>query len=90
MVFAVLFLFGTVMSPESPRYFLLQGNIDQARTNLAKLRGLPVGDVELEAEVQATLRDVQLEQASANMSYLDCFRSEDRLARSGPVRRKSH
>ncbi|KAL8291985.1 hypothetical protein RQP46_001451 [Phenoliferia psychrophenolica] len=82
MVFAVLFAFGTVMSPESPRYLLQRGNVDQARTNLAKLRDLPVEDIELEAEVQAILRGVQEEQAAADATYWDCFKSEDRYISS--------
>ena len=78
MIFAVFFLGGTVLSPESPRYFLSRGNVDQARKNLSKLRDLPVGDVELEAEVQATLREVEAEAAAADATYWDCFKSEDR------------
>ncbi|KAM0751864.1 general substrate transporter [Meredithblackwellia eburnea MCA 4105] len=79
MIFGVFVLVGTILSPESPRYYLTRGNLDQARVNLGKLRGLPVGDIELEAELQATLREVDAEKEAKEKSYWDCFSLEGRM-----------
>ncbi|KAK4702063.1 MFS transporter, SP family, sugar:H+ symporter, partial [Phenoliferia sp. Uapishka_3] len=79
MIFAVVFMVGTVLSPESPRYFLGRGNVDQARKNLAKLRDLPVDSVELEDELQMILREVQETASMAQATYWDCFSNIDRM-----------
>ena len=69
---------GILACPESPRFFLAKGDVEQARINLGRLRDLPVGDEELEDELQTILGEIQIEQAAENASYLDCFKSEDR------------
>lgn len=78
MAFAVLYLGGIAACPESPRYYLEKGDVDTARKNLGRLRGLPVGDEELEEELQTILHGIQVEQSAEGAGYLSCFKSEDR------------
>jgi SP family sugar:H+ symporter-like MFS transporter len=70
---------GTALAPESPRYYVLRGKIDQARVNLSKLRGLEQDDPELLAEMEVIQKSVDDEKLAANATYLDCFRSKDRM-----------
>ncbi|GAA5884310.1 hypothetical protein JCM6882_002222 [Rhodosporidiobolus microsporus] len=70
---------GTAFAPESPRYYVQRGNLEQARTNLAKLRGLEQDDAELLAELESIKSGVEDEKAAADSTYLDCFRFKDRM-----------
>jgi SP family sugar:H+ symporter-like MFS transporter len=79
LVWAGITAIGTIMGPELPRYYIQRGNIDRARQNLSKLRDLPVGDEELEAEIQEMIKRNEEENAAGDFGYLDCFRSEGRL-----------
>ncbi|ORY88508.1 and other transporter-domain-containing protein [Leucosporidium creatinivorum] len=79
LVWGAFVLVGTVFCPESPRYYVMRGNIDQARINLGKLRDLAPGDEELEAEIQEYVARQKEEEAAGDASYIDCFRSEGRM-----------
>ncbi|KAL8276099.1 hypothetical protein RQP46_011481 [Phenoliferia psychrophenolica] len=79
MIFAVLFALGIFFSPEAPRYHLGRGEIDLAAKSLSKLRALPIDDPELLAELDDMKAQVELEAQSADATYWDCFRSEDRM-----------
>jgi SP family sugar:H+ symporter-like MFS transporter len=79
LLWAFFVAIGTALAPESPRYYVLRGKIDQARVNLSKLRGLEQDDPELLAEMEAIQKSVDDEKLAANATYLDCFRSKDRM-----------
>ncbi|GAA5840231.1 hypothetical protein JCM11251_005953 [Rhodosporidiobolus azoricus] len=70
---------GTAFAPESPRYYVQRGKVDQARVNLAKLRGLEQDDPELLAELESIKSGVEAEKAAADSTYFDCFRLKDRM-----------
>ncbi|WVQ72697.1 hypothetical protein IAR50_002257 [Cryptococcus sp. DSM 104548] len=79
MVWATLLLIGFVLSPESPRFLAKKGKWDQCRKNLANLRGLPIDDPEIDAEMEdvraATVRD----QERGDAHYAECFSPKDRI-----------
>ncbi|BGP57254.1 hypothetical protein JCM8202_002831 [Rhodotorula sphaerocarpa] len=79
LIWAAIVFVGTVLSPESPRYYLQRGNLDRARVNLAKLRGLPDDDAGLLAELDLINKGVEDEKLAADSTYLDCFRPRDRM-----------
>ncbi|BGP43927.1 hypothetical protein JCM10450v2_008137 [Rhodotorula kratochvilovae] len=70
---------GIVFAPESPRYFVQRGNIDQARANLSKLRGLEQDDPALLREMDGIVAGVEDEKLAADSGYLDCFRLKDKM-----------
>ncbi|GAA5997458.1 sugar porter family MFS transporter [Rhodotorula paludigena] len=78
-IWAAIALVGTVLAPESPRYYVQRDNHDQARANLAKLRGLEQEDPALLAELDSIIKGVEDERLAADASYLDCFRLKDRM-----------
>lgn len=61
----VLFLLGTVFVPESPRWLVRRGRVEQARKVLSKMRSSAESGVEL-AEINAALAQ---ERARPKMSY---------------------
>jgi hypothetical protein len=79
LLWAGLVAISTALAPELPRYYVQRGNIDQARANLSKLRGLEQEDPELLAEMAAIQQSVDDERLAANATYADCFRSKDRM-----------
>lgn len=79
ILFGGLLFIGTSFCPESPMYYCMRGNVQQARKNLAKLRDLPIEDAELDAELQDIQKRIDLSKASGEMGYLDCFKSQDRM-----------
>lgn len=79
LIWAAIVFVGTVLAPESPRYYVQRNNLDRARVNLAKLRGLDEEDPELLAELDTIVRGVEDEKLAADSTYLDCFRMKDRM-----------
>ncbi|BGP20734.1 hypothetical protein JCM10213_001022 [Rhodosporidiobolus nylandii] len=73
-IWAFLVAVGTIFAPESPRYYVQRGNLEQAQVNLAKLRGLEQEDPELLQELEVIKKGVEDEQLAADSTYLDCFR----------------
>ncbi|BGP35843.1 hypothetical protein JCM10296v2_007695 [Rhodotorula toruloides] len=78
-IWAAIVFVGTVLAPESPRYYVQRDNIDRARVNLAKLRGLDEQDPELLAELDVIVKGVEDEKLAAGATYLDCFRMKDKM-----------
>ncbi|BGP03956.1 putative Galactose transporter (putative) [Rhodotorula toruloides] len=78
-IWAAVVFVGTVLAPESPRYYVQRDNVDRARVNLAKLRGLDEQDPELLAELDVIIKGVEDEKLAADATYLDCFRMKDRM-----------
>ncbi|GAA5941389.1 hypothetical protein JCM1841_002950 [Sporobolomyces salmonicolor] len=70
---------GTVLCPESPRYYVERGDLDNARVNLAKLRGYEPEEPEVTAELDAIVAGVEEAKTSKDANYLDCFRLKDRM-----------
>ena len=71
--FACLVFVGIVLSPELPRHYLERGNLDQARINLGRLRGLPVGNPDLEVEILQMKRDVEATAAMPPVTIFDVW-----------------
>ncbi|GAA6060866.1 hypothetical protein JCM10212_006246 [Sporobolomyces blumeae] len=78
-IWAGIVLVGTILSPESPRTWVQRGKLDRAQVNLAKLRGYEPEDPEVIRELDQIVKGVEEEKLSKEASYLDCFKSKDRM-----------
>ncbi|KAH0282186.1 putative sugar transporter, partial [Aureobasidium sp. EXF-3399] len=80
LLFSLVVLFSIWFFPESPRWLLAKGHGQEARKNLAALKGLPIDAPEIEAECVGI--EISLEESSAKAaSFRDLFTmGEDKLA----------
>lgn len=70
-VISAVLLSSIFMFPESPRWLAKRGSLEHARSNLAKLRGLPVGSVEIASEMSGI--EVALEETTGANRKRDLF-----------------
>ncbi|KAM0750877.1 AmMst-1 [Meredithblackwellia eburnea MCA 4105] len=66
---------GMLFLPESPRYLLLKGRVDDGRRSLARLSRLPMDSPEVQADCDKILAGLALEKEAGQTSYIDCFRN---------------
>ncbi|KAI9649558.1 hypothetical protein NHQ30_002138 [Ciborinia camelliae] len=69
---------GLFLLPESPRYFVKKGNLDQAAVNLARLRGQPQGSEYIQQELTEIIANHEYEmsvipQTGYLGSWANCF-----------------
>ncbi|CEP62542.1 sugar porter family MFS transporter LALA0_S05e07954g [Lachancea lanzarotensis] len=67
--------FGMLFLPESPRYYVLKDELDQAAKALSFLRGVPEDDSGLLEELVEIKANYDYEMSFGKFSYLDCFKS---------------
>ncbi|KAF4718752.1 hypothetical protein FOZ62_012103, partial [Perkinsus olseni] len=74
MIPSGLLFFAMFLSPETPRWLATRGRLDEAKNSLVAVRGLPIDDKQLAAEVKV-LADVSAsrsgENGSNNMPFKD-------------------
>jgi sugar porter (SP) family MFS transporter len=68
---------GMLLLPESPRYFLYKGRVDDARRSLARLTSRPADSSEVDAECTEISLALEVERQMGGVSYIDCFRNGD-------------
>ncbi|KAI9771941.1 MAG: hypothetical protein M1835_006334 [Candelina submexicana] len=79
MLWAILLAIGLFLLPESPRYFVKQGNIEKAAQTLAKVRGQPRDSQYIEQELAEIVANHEYElkvipQGNYFDSWLNCFK----------------
>jgi len=82
---AVQFAWAAVLSggmlclPESPRYLLYKGRVNEARKALARLTDRAVDSPDVDFECLEITRTLEMERSTGDSSYMDCFKNnEDR------------
>ncbi|WPH00813.1 Hypothetical protein R9X50_00364300 [Acrodontium crateriforme] len=71
--------FGLFFLPDSPRFFVKRGNVEQARQSLCRLRGQPADSEFIEAELSEIIANEEYERAlipagSWLNGWVNCFR----------------
>lgn len=78
VLWAMILALGLFFLPESPRYFIKKGNLDQATRSLSRLRGEPEGSEYIQQELAEIIANHEYEmkvipQGSYLSSWASCF-----------------
>jgi len=76
-VWAAILGGGMLFLPESPRYLLYKGRVDDARKSLARLTNLPSDSPVVDAECTEITIALDAERKLGGSTYIDCFRGGD-------------
>ncbi|KAG9121975.1 hypothetical protein FRC07_001827 [Ceratobasidium sp. 392] len=74
IAFAGVLALGMVLLPESPRYYVKRGRMEDALHALSRLRQRSTTDPEVVGEFDDIVKGVEQDEARANSGYLDCFK----------------
>lgn len=74
-VWCAFLLGGLLTLPESPRFYVMIGDIDGAIISLSRFRRLTIDDNELIEELIEIKATHDYETSTGSISYLDCFKS---------------
>lgn len=73
---ALIVIFGALMVPESPRFLVIRGRIDDARASLARLRSASADSEEVNTELEEIQGNYEYELSLGDTSYVECFRGK--------------
>jgi MFS transporter, SP family, sugar:H+ symporter len=79
-IWAGVLAIGMAMLPESPRWLVKRGRIEDATRALGRITGLPSSDTIVQAEVEEIRMNLDVEQSMGSNSYADCFKSQNKIA----------
>ncbi|KAF7869651.1 hypothetical protein EAF04_004435 [Stromatinia cepivora] len=79
IAWAFILALGLFLLPESPRYYVKKGNLDQAAINLARLRGQPQGSEYIQQELTEIIANHEYEMSVVPQtgyfgSWMNCFK----------------
>ena len=74
LLWAIVLLINTFFLPESPRYLVMKGQIDQAYQSQAKLNSTTVNNPQIDANIKEIIGNMQLAAKHGSNSYIDCFK----------------
>ncbi|KAJ5907658.1 Major facilitator-type transporter ecdD [Penicillium taxi] len=84
-VWAAILAGGLFMLPESPRYYVRCGRINDALRSLERVRGQPSSNPAIQAELAEIQANFEYEKKIASTSWSDCFKGG--MSRRGNLRR---
>lgn len=64
------------MVPESPRFLVIRGRIDDARASLARLRSTSADSEEVNTELEEIRGNYEYELSLGDTTYIECFRGK--------------
>ncbi|KAH9940949.1 MFS monosaccharide transporter [Epithele typhae] len=73
-IWAFILFTGMFFLPETPRWLIKRGRIDDAKRSLSRLTSMPVDDPELLLEIEDIAASLKQEEEMGENSYLDCFK----------------
>ncbi len=79
LIWTSLLLVGFIASPESPRFLAHHGRWDEAKTSLARLRGLPEEDEDIAIEMEEIRLAKEDEEEMGDAKYSECFSMKDSI-----------
>lgn len=71
---ALILITGMLILPETPRYLIKRGKMEEAARSLSRLRRLPVDDPSLLDELAEIKANHDFEMNIGKATYIDCFR----------------
>ena len=80
-LWALILVIGLIFLPETPRYYVMRGQLDGAAASLARLRRLPPDSDTIKAELAEIVANHEYEQALGTSSWLDVVKSTGRQRR---------
>lgn len=73
-IWATILAAGLFLLPESPRYYVRCGCMDDALRSLVRVRGQPASDPAIQAELAEIEANFEYEKQIASTSWSDCFK----------------
>jgi MFS transporter, SP family, sugar:H+ symporter len=73
--FAIIMIVGMIILPETPRYLIKRGKLDEAAASLARLRQLPVDHFDIKEELAEILANHNYELSVGSSSYLELVKN---------------
>jgi SP family sugar:H+ symporter-like MFS transporter len=74
LIWATILAGGMFILPESPRYLVMKGHIEQAARSQAKLNSTTIDDPKVEASIKEFTANLELMKQYGSHSYADCFK----------------
>ncbi|KAJ5175962.1 Major facilitator-type transporter ecdD [Penicillium canariense] len=84
-IWATILAAGLFLLPESPRYYVRSGRMDDALRSLERVRGQPGSNPAIQAELAEIKANFEYEKQIASTSWIDCFKGG--LSPHGNLRR---
>lgn len=76
---ALLMILGMVFTPESPRYLIEAGRLDEAKASLAKVNRTDVDSDFIKNEMDILVAAIELEQSAGNASWGELFTGKPKI-----------
>lgn len=74
-LWAIILMVGMMFLPDTPRFHVMKGNFQKARSALCKLRGLKPDDKFIEEELEEIVANYEYEKSLGNTKIVDCFKT---------------
>ncbi|CAF1459277.1 unnamed protein product [Adineta ricciae] len=74
LLWAAILCIGMFILPESPRYLILKGHVDQAYQSQSRLTSKKIDDPQVTSHIKEMIVDTAAAKAQQTGTYLDCFR----------------
>ncbi|KAL8276917.1 hypothetical protein RQP46_010645 [Phenoliferia psychrophenolica] len=69
-----LLIIGCLFIPESPRYLIRRGKVEEGRRALARMRSRPIDDPIINTEMEQIEGNLEYERSLGKSTYAECFR----------------
>lgn len=74
LIWAAILSAGMFFLPESPRFLIMKGKIEQAYKSQAKLNWTTIDDQTVDADIKQIMANIELIPKNSSSTYADCFK----------------